>query len=76
MNFELFYETTGVCIDTRSITKDCLFICLKGANFNGNTFAKEALQQGAKYVIIDEKDFQTETNIILVALKVAICLIN
>ena len=66
MNFELFYETTGVCIDTRSITKDCLFICLKGANFNGNTFAKEALQNGAKYVIIDEKEFQTETNIILV----------
>lgn len=57
MDFELFYETTGVCTDTRNIQKDCLFICLKGANFNGNTFAEKALEAGAKYVIADEKLF-------------------
>jgi UDP-N-acetylmuramoyl-tripeptide--D-alanyl-D-alanine ligase len=66
MNFELFYETTGVCIDTRSITKDCLFICLRGANFNGNTFAEDALKNGAKYVIVDQKEYQTSSNIFLV----------
>jgi len=66
MNFELFYETTGVCIDTRSITKDCLFVCLKGANFNGNTFAEDALKNGAKYVIVDQKEYQTSSNIFLV----------
>lgn len=54
-NFELFYETSGVCTDTRNIQKDCLFVCLKGANFNGNEFALEALRQGAKYVIVDEE---------------------
>lgn len=54
-NFELFYQTSGVCTDTRNIQKDCLFVCLKGANFNGNTFALEALRQGAKYVIVDEE---------------------
>lgn len=53
-NFELFYDTSGVCTDTRNIQKDCLFVCLKGANFNGNEFALEALNQGAKYVIVDE----------------------
>ena len=57
MNFELFYETIGVCTDTRNILKDCLFICLKGANFNGNSFAEQALQAGAKYVIADEDLF-------------------
>lgn len=66
MNFELFYETSGVCTDTRSITKDSLFICLKGANFNGNTFAEDALKNGAKYVIVDEKEHQTNSNIFLV----------
>lgn len=54
-NFELFYQTSGVCTDTRNIQKDCLFVCLKGANFNGNEFALEALRQGAKYVIVDEE---------------------
>ena len=54
MSFEIFYSTTGVCTDTRNIQKDSLFICLKGANFNGNEFAQKALNAGAKYVVIDE----------------------
>lgn len=52
--FELYYQTSGVCTDTRKIKKDCLFICLSGANFNGNTFAEKAIELGAKYVIVDE----------------------
>ena len=66
MKFELFYETTGVCIDTRTITKDCLFICLKGANFNGNEFVDNALKIGAKYVITDEIERQKSPSIIYV----------
>lgn len=54
MSFEKFYETTGISTDTRNIQKDSLFICLKGANFNGNEFAQKALDAGAKYVVIDE----------------------
>lgn len=64
--FELFYQTSGVSTDTRKIEKDCLFICLKGANFNGNTFAEKALEQGAKYVIVDEEEYRTNENIFLV----------
>jgi UDP-N-acetylmuramoyl-tripeptide--D-alanyl-D-alanine ligase len=66
MKFELFYETSGVCIDTRRITKDCLFICLKGANFNGNEFVDNALELGAKYVITDEIERQKSPSIIYV----------
>ena len=54
MEFEQYYETTGVCTDTRNIRKDCLFICLTGGNFNGNDYAVEALKKGAKYVISDD----------------------
>ena len=64
--FELFYQTTGVCTDTRKIDEDCLFICLKGANFNGNSFAEQALENGAKYVIVDEEDYKTDSRIYLV----------
>jgi len=64
--FELFYQTSGVCTDTRKIEKDCLFICLKGENFNGNTFAHEAIKSGAKFVIVDEPAFQTKESIYLV----------
>lgn len=64
--YQLFLETSGVCTDTRSIKKDCLFICLKGTNFNGNTFAEQALQKGAKYVIVDEAAYKTSDAIFLV----------
>lgn len=64
--FELFYQSNGVCTDTRKIEKDCLFICLRGDNFNGNTFAEEALNHGAKFVIVDQKEFQTKPEIKLV----------
>lgn len=66
MNFELFYETSGICTDTRNIQKDCLFICLKGGNFNGNEFAEKAINAGAKYVIADEKLFENHDKIFLV----------
>ena len=66
MDFQLFYETTGVCTDTRKIEKDCLFVCLKGANFNGNDFAEKALEAGAKYVIADEQLFAVNEKIKLV----------
>lgn len=55
--FQLFYESSGVCTDTRNITKDCLFICIKGENFDGNTFAKDALVNGAKSVILDNPQY-------------------
>ena len=54
--FGLFNETSGVSTDTRNIEEDCMFIALKGGNFNGNLFAQEAIDKGAKYAIVDEED--------------------
>jgi len=64
--FKLFYDTTGVCTDTRSIKANSLFIALKGDNFNGNTFASNALEAGAKYAIVDDKQYATHPSIFLV----------
>tara|TARA_R110000737_G_C14624079_1_gene494240 strand:+ start:5396 stop:6679 length:1284 start_codon:yes stop_codon:yes gene_type:complete len=64
--YSLFKQSSGVCTDTRKIEKNCLFISLKGENFNGNTFADEAIKQGALYAIVDEKKYLTNDNIFLV----------
>ncbi len=63
--FDLFYECTGVCTDTRNIVQDCLFICLKGENFDANEFAFKALELGAKYVIVDDSKFCDDSRIFL-----------
>ena len=63
---QLFTEHNLVDTDTRKIRENTLFFALKGDNFNGNKFAEEALKKGAKYAIVDEEEYQTNSNIILV----------
>lgn len=45
-------EISGICIDTRKITKGCLFICIKGERFDAHQFAQQALDNGAAAVMI------------------------
>ncbi|MDG2440957.1 MAG: UDP-N-acetylmuramoyl-tripeptide--D-alanyl-D-alanine ligase [Crocinitomicaceae bacterium] len=59
-SFEEFYKSSGISTDTRAISKDCLFVCIKGENFDGNTFASTALKQGARHVIVDDKAYFTQ----------------
>lgn len=60
--YQCFLECNSVCTDTRNIQENTLFIALKGENFDANTFVKEALNKGAKYVILDNKEFCTDSN--------------
>lgn len=54
-----------VCTDTRKIENGCLFIAIKGENFDGHDFAEKAIEAGAKAVIC-EKDCLLGENQILV----------
>lgn len=62
----LFLESSGTSTDTRNIKQNFLFFALKGDNFNGNTFAHQALKRGARYAIIDEAVQPTDERFILV----------
>lgn len=53
--YQAFRNSSGVCTDTRKITKNCLFFALKGDTFNGNEYAEEALEKGALFAVIDEE---------------------
>lgn len=48
-------RSSGICTDTRKITAKSIFVALKGENFNGNLFAKNALDKGCIYAIVDEE---------------------
>lgn len=71
--FDAFLNSTGVTTDTRSIPKGSIFFALKGARFNGNEFALEALELGASYAVVDEvmgeDDRLIQVNDVLVALQ-------
>lgn len=43
----------NISTDSRSIFPQSLFFCLKGENFDGNQFAKLAIENGAQFAIAD-----------------------
>ncbi len=47
--------------DTRQINENDTYIGIKGANFDGNKFWKDAFEKGAKAVIVQDIDFEKET---------------
>jgi UDP-N-acetylmuramoyl-tripeptide--D-alanyl-D-alanine ligase len=62
-----FLECRSVSTDTRKIKPGCLFVALRGEKFNGNSFAAEALALGARYAVIDDKNFEVPGGTILVS---------
>ncbi len=61
-----FLQCQSIAIDTRKIQANAMFVAIKGDNFDANTFAKDALEKGAKFVIIDNKNFYLDDRTILV----------
>lgn len=62
----LFLQCETVSIDTRKILPNSLFVAIRGEHFDANIFAQEALQKGAKFVIIDNASFYIDERTILV----------
>jgi len=63
--YNIFKTSSGISTDTRTIQKNNLFISLSGENFNGNKFAKIALEKGAICAIIDSKDYLQEKTVLV-----------
>ncbi len=51
--YSIFQNSSGVTTDSRNIKPGNIFWALKGENFDGNTFAIQAIQQGASAAIVD-----------------------
>lgn len=64
--YELFKQYPSVQTDTRKLKAGDIFFALKGENFNGNAFAKQAIDSGAAYAVIDENEFEIPGKTILV----------
>jgi UDP-N-acetylmuramoyl-tripeptide--D-alanyl-D-alanine ligase len=64
--YKLYKEHPSVQTDTRKLKHGDIFFALKGPSFNGNEFAKKAIEDGASYAVIDEKEFEIPGKTILV----------
>ncbi|RYY97473.1 MAG: UDP-N-acetylmuramoyl-tripeptide--D-alanyl-D-alanine ligase [Chitinophagaceae bacterium] len=64
--YELFQNFPSVQTDTRKLKEGDLFFALKGPNFNGNAFVRQALEMGAAACVIDEEAHALEGKTFLV----------
>lgn len=64
--YKIYLQYPHVQTDTRKLKSGELFFALKGENFNGNLFAQKAIESGAAYAIIDEKEYRLGEQFILV----------
>ena len=53
--YQLYQQHPCITTDSRDCPKGSIFLALKGASFNGNDYAPQALEKGCAYAIIDEK---------------------
>lgn len=70
--YKLYKQHPVITTDSRDCPKGSIFIALKGASFNGNKFAKSALEKGCSYAIIDEKEYEEEGNERIILVKDAL----
>ncbi|MFT3993525.1 MAG: UDP-N-acetylmuramoyl-tripeptide--D-alanyl-D-alanine ligase [Dysgonomonas sp.] len=64
--YNLYKEHPTITTDTRNCPKDSIFFGLRGDNFNGSQYAMKALELGSCYAIVDQAEYATHPNIILV----------
>ncbi len=61
-----YKSVTYVSIDTRSIKKNSLYVAIKGANFDGHNFIKDAIKNGAKAIVVSSRKLHRLDDISLV----------
>ena len=64
--YQIFINSNSISTDSRKVEPNNLFISLKGPKFNGNQFAKSALEKGACYALVDDKKYAINDKYILV----------
>ena len=64
--YNIFRDAAGVSTDSRTLQFGQLFFALSGPNFDGNQFAKQALDKGAIAVVVDEDISITDNRVIRV----------
>ena len=65
-------EIASIGIDSRNITQNQLFIGIKGENFDGNTYAFDAIKQGAAAVLVHDADTKARPAVVVKDTRLAL----
>ena len=54
--YKLYQQHSQITTDSRDCPEGSIFLALKGASFDGNQYAVQALEKGCAYAIVDEPE--------------------
>ena len=52
--YKLYQQHPTITTDSRDCPEGSIFLALKGASFDGNQYAVQALEKGCAYAIVDD----------------------
>ena len=58
--YQLYRSHPVITTDSRNCPEGSIFVALKGASFDGNRYAAQALEKGCAYAVVDEKEYAVE----------------
>ncbi|MFZ4455626.1 MAG: UDP-N-acetylmuramoyl-tripeptide--D-alanyl-D-alanine ligase [Bacteroidales bacterium] len=64
--YNIYLKHPVVTTDSRNCPDGSIFIALKGDSFNGNLFAKQAIEKGCAYAFVDEQVYADGNRILYV----------
>lgn len=64
--YQQYQQSHRVTTDSRQITSGCIFFALKGETFDGNAFARQALEQGAALCVISNPEYKVDDRCLVV----------
>ncbi|HMJ47688.1 MAG TPA: Mur ligase domain-containing protein, partial [Ferruginibacter sp.] len=64
--YEIFLQNPHVETDTRKLKEGDIFFALKGPNYNGNHYTKQAIDAGASWCISDETTSYKNDRVLIV----------
>lgn len=64
--YDTYLKNPNISTDSRKISSGSIFFALKGPSFDGNKYAKDAIQKGARIAVIDDENYKLDENYILV----------
>lgn len=60
--YKLYQQHPQITTDSRDCPEGSIFLALKGASFDGNQYAVQALEKGCAYAIVDEPEVCQQPN--------------
>ncbi len=64
--YKIFLQYPQIITDSKKIKKNSIFWALKGKNFDGSNFIKNALNSGAEFAVTDNPEYKKSKKVITV----------